>query len=57
VRGAFRCPLPLERAHVAIVDDVVTTGATAAAIAEALRAAGAERVSAWALARTPDPIG
>jgi ComF family protein len=55
VRGAFRCDLALDGVHVAIVDDVITTGATAAAVATALKAAGAGRVSAWALARTPDP--
>jgi ComF family protein len=37
---------------VAIVDDVITTGATANALARALSAAGAARVDAWAVART-----
>jgi ComF family protein len=55
LRGAFRCALALDGEHVAIVDDVITTGATAEALASELRAAGAARVSAWALARTPDP--
>jgi ComF family protein len=36
-----------------LVDDVITTGATLAACAAALRAAGAERVIAIAYARTP----
>ena len=53
VRGAFRCTVRLDGAHVAIVDDVVTTGATAAALGSALADAGAARVSAWAIARTP----
>lgn len=39
--------------HVAIVDDVVTTGATTDHLARTLKAAGAEFVSVWALARTP----
>jgi len=39
--------------HLAIVDDVMTTGATVAALASTLRAAGAERVDVWALARVP----
>lgn len=37
---------------VAVVDDVVTTGATANAIAAALRNAGANTVDIWCLART-----
>ena len=55
VRGAFRCARDLSGAHVAIVDDVVTTGSTIGALAEVLKGAGARRVGAWALARTPDP--
>ena len=39
----------------AVVDDVITTGATADALAAALLAAGAGRASVWAVARTPDP--
>ncbi|SDN07398.1 ComF family protein [Vreelandella arcis] len=50
--GAFMVKTP-PPAHVAIVDDVVTTGATAHALALALRRAGAQRVEVWAAARTP----
>ena len=54
LRGAFRVAargrLP---AHVALVDDVMTTGATLHAAALALRRAGVERVDAWICARTP----
>jgi len=39
--------------HLAIVDDVMTTGATAAEIAKVLKAAGVEQVDLWVLARTP----
>lgn len=39
--------------HVAVVDDVYTTGATARAMARHLKSAGAVRVSVWAVARTP----
>lgn len=40
-----------EGAHVALVDDVMTSGATMAACAEALRRAGAIRITALVLAR------
>ena len=40
-------------AHVVLVDDVMTTGATLHAAAEALLRAGVRRVDAWVCARTP----
>ena len=55
LEGVFDCRLPLEGRHVAIVDDVLTTGATADAVAAVLRKAGAARVSVWVVARTPEP--
>lgn len=55
LQGAFRVARPsgLAGRRVALVDDVLTTGATAAEAAQALRAAGAAAVQVWALARTP----
>ena len=43
-------PLP---AHVALLDDVMTTGATLHAAARTLLAAGVTRVDAWVIARVP----
>lgn len=37
--------------HVALIDDVMTTGSTLDAAARVLRAAGAQRIDAWVLAR------
>jgi ComF family protein len=51
VTGAFAAPSTVAGAHVAIVDDVVTTGATVAECARALRRAGARRVGVLAVAR------
>ena len=55
VRGAFRCTRALTGASVAVVDDVMTTGATLDEIAGALKAAGALRVVNWVVARTLPP--
>lgn len=41
--------------HVAVIDDVLTTGATAEALARLLKRSGAERVDIYCLARTPKP--
>ncbi|MCL7751176.1 double zinc ribbon domain-containing protein [Guyparkeria hydrothermalis] len=52
LKGAFAVDGAVPR-RVAIIDDVLTTGASARALAAALRQAGAASVSVWALARTP----
>ncbi|MDX1635370.1 MAG: ComF family protein [Marinobacter sp.] len=52
LRGCFRvCGTPPEK--IALVDDVITTGATARTLAAQLIGAGAREVEVWALARTP----
>lgn len=57
VRGAFSVPPPaqnlLRGAHVVLVDDVLTTGATALSCAAALHAGGARIVSIVTFARAP----
>lgn len=51
VRGAFSLLQPLQRSHIAILDDVVTTGSTVNEVARLLRQAGANRIDVWAIAR------
>jgi ComF family protein len=55
VRGAFRVSRKLDGASIAVVDDVMTTGATLDEIARTLKGAGAARVVNWVVARTPPP--
>ena len=50
--GAFAAVAPLHARHVAILDDVVTTGSTVRELAEVLRRAGVEQIEVWAIART-----
>jgi len=52
VRGAFLCKLDLSGASVAVLDDVMTTGATLNELARALKRAGATRVENFVIART-----
>jgi ComF family protein len=59
LQGAFVVPASarpaVEGRHLALVDDVMTTGATAQEAARALLAAGAAQVDLWVVARTPAP--
>ena len=55
VAHAFRVARSVKGRRIAIVDDVVTTGATVNALAAELRAAGAAGCVAIAVARTAEP--
>jgi ComF family protein len=53
--GAFEARRDLTGLRIAVVDDVLTSGATADALARELRRAGAARVEIWAVARASGP--
>ena len=52
VHNAFGCDANLSGMHVALVDDVLTTGASLNALAVAVQKQGASKISAWVVART-----
>ena len=53
IKGVFATRREISFRHVALLDDVVTTGATVSELASLLKRKGVERVDVWALARTP----
>jgi len=55
VRGAFACAGAVAGMTLAVVDDVMTTGASLEELARTLRTAGAVRVENWVVARTWPP--
>jgi ComF family protein len=52
LRGAFRCAENFSGQHVALLDDVVTTGSTVAEIAKLLQAQGVASLQVWCVCRT-----
>lgn len=55
LRSAFACGPALRGRHLALLDDVMTSGASLNALAQAARQAGAARVEAWVVARALRP--
>jgi len=53
VQGVFALRRPLDAGSVAVVDDVLTTGATLDEVARVLKRGGAARVVNLVIARTP----
>ncbi|MCX7185219.1 MAG: ComF family protein [Nitrosospira sp.] len=52
IRGAFACEMDLTGKHIAVLDDVMTTGATLNELTRVLHACRAVKVSGWVVART-----
>ena len=52
MRNAFSCTRDFSGKHVAIVDDVMTSGASMNELALAMRRAGALEIDTWVVART-----
>ncbi len=52
VRGAFTCSGEVRGQHIALIDDVMTTGTSLDELAATLKRAGAREVSCWVVART-----
>jgi ComF family protein len=53
VKGTFECIGPVAGLRVAVLDDVMTSGATLDEAARVLKRAGASSVRGWVVARTP----
>ena len=53
MRNNFSILTPINAKSVAIIDDVMTTGATANEFAKLLKKQGVDHISVWCLARTP----
>ncbi len=55
IRRAFEVTGKFSAGHLAIVDDVVTTGSTVNELARVLKRAGATKIEVWAVARAGGP--
>lgn len=52
IRGVFDCQQNLKGLNIAIIDDVMTTGASLNELAKTLKQAGATHVECWVITRT-----
>ena len=52
IQGVFNCSQDLKGHSIALVDDVMTTGASLNELAKTLKKAGAAHVECWVIART-----
>ena len=52
MRGAFACNRRFDGLRIALIDDVMTTGASLHELAKVIKAAGATEVECWVVART-----
>jgi len=52
IKGAFKVNANLTGKRIAIIDDVMTTGASLNELAKMLKKAGASHVECWVIART-----
>jgi predicted amidophosphoribosyltransferase len=52
MKDAFACHKDLSGLRIALIDDVMTTGASLNALAKAVKAKGAAHVECWLIART-----
>ena len=50
--GAFHCIEPIEASHVALFDDVITTGSTIRAAHQILKKHGVSKIEIWSCAKT-----
>ncbi len=55
IKNAFAITQKINAKHIAIIDDVVTTGSTVAELSKLMRAQGVQHIQVWCCARTISP--
>ena len=56
LRDAFAVTGSVDSLHIALLDDVITTGTTVQVLTQALKDAGAKRVTVWSVCRAASPF-